>query len=278
MKYLMIGVAAIGLCAPAFADSHDAVDASTVIATVNGTDITLGHVIALRTRLPEEYQQLPDQTLFDGVVEQIIQQQVLADAAERTKAIELGVENEERAFVASQEIQRLSSEPLEESAVQAAYDEAYGNAEAGPEYNASHILVETEEAAQALVAELEGGADFATLAQENSTGPSGPNGGQLGWFGPGMMVPAFEEAVAGLEPGEVSAPVQTQFGWHVILLNETRQKEVPGLDQVRAEIEPVLRQARIAEALEELTAAAEVTRTEMEIDPAAIRDEALLSE
>ena len=278
MKYLMIGVAAIGLTAPAFADSHDALDASTVVATVNGTDITLGHVIALRTRLPEEYQQLPDQTLFDGVVEQIIQQQVLADAAERTKAIELGIENEERAFVASQEIQRLSSEPLEESAVQAAYDEAYGNAEAGPEYNASHILVETEEAAQALVAELEGGADFATLAQENSTGPSGPNGGQLGWFGPGMMVPAFEEAVAGLEPGEVSAPVQTQFGWHVILLNETRQKEVPGLEQVRAEIEPVLRQARIAEALEELTAAAEVTRTEMEIDPAAIRDEALLSE
>ncbi|CTQ49290.1 peptidylprolyl isomerase [Jannaschia donghaensis] len=278
MKHLLIGAAALALTAPAFADGHTAVTADTVLATVNGTDITLGHVIALRSRLPQEYLQLPDETLFDGMVDQIIQQQVLADATERTKAIEIGLENETRAFIAGQEIDRLSSQPIDEAAVQAAYEAAYGDAEAAPEFNASHILVETEEEALELVSALEGGADFADLARAESTGPSGPNGGQLGWFGPGMMVPEFEQAVTDLEAGAVSAPVQTQFGWHVIKLNETRQQEVPGLEQVRAEIEPQVQQAAVAAALDALTEAADVTRTEVEIDPALIRDQDLLSE
>lgn len=278
MKHLLIGAAALALTAPAFADGHTAVTADTVLATVNGTDITLGHVIALRSRLPQEYLQLPDETLFDGMVDQIIQQQVLADATERTKAIEIGLENETRAFIAGQEIDRLSSQPVDEAAVQAAYEAAYGDAEAAPEFNASHILVETEEEALELVSALEGGADFADLARAESTGPSGPNGGQLGWFGPGMMVPEFEQAVTDLEAGAVSAPVQTQFGWHVIKLNETRQQEVPGLEQVRAEIEPQVQQAAVAAALDALTEAADVTRTDVEIDPALIRDQDLLSE
>lgn len=278
MKHLLIGAAALALTVPAFADGHATVTADTVLATVNGTDITLGHVIALRERLPEQYQQLPDDVLFQGMLDQIIQQQILADATEKTKAIEIGIENESRAYIASQEIERLSTQPLDEEALQAAYEAEYGNAEAAPEFNASHILVETEEEAIALVAELEGGADFADLAREKSTGPSGPNGGQLGWFGPGMMVPSFEEAVAGMEDGAISAPVQTQFGWHVIKLNESRQQEVPGLEQVRTELEEAVRSSAVEAALASLTEAAEVTRTEVEIDPALIRNQDLLSE
>lgn len=278
MKHLLIGAAALALTAPAFADSHTTVTADTVLATVNGTDITLGHVIALRDRLPEQYQQLPDDVLYQGMLDQIIQQQILADAAERTKAIELGLENESRAYIASQEIERLSTQPIDEAALQAAYESQYGDAEAAPEFNASHILVETEEEATALIAELEGGADFAELAREKSTGPSGPNGGQLGWFGPGMMVPSFEEAVVDMEVGAISAPVETQFGWHVIKLNETRQQELPGLEQVRVELEEAVRSAAVEAALADLTAAADVTNADVEIDPALIRDDTLLSE
>jgi len=146
------------------------------------------------------------------------------------------------------------------------------------EFNASHILVETEEEAQALIEALDGGADFAELAQEKSTGPSGPNGGQLGWFGPGMMVPEFENAVAGMEPGEVSAPVQTQFGWHVIKLNETRDQDIPELDEVRAELEAMVRNAAVEAEVDRLTGEADISRTEVEVDPALIRQTDLLEE
>ena len=278
MKYLLIGAAALSLTTPVFADSDTTVDADTVLATVNGTDVTLGHVIALRERLPAQFQQLDDATLYQGMLDQVIQQQVLADAATPSKATEIGMENEVRAYLASREIDRLSSEPVSDEAVQAAYDAEYGNMEAQPEFNASHILVETEEEAQALIEALDGGADFAELAQEKSTGPSGPNGGQLGWFGQGMMVPEFENAVAGMEPGEISAPVQTQFGWHVIKLNETRDQDVPELDEVRAELETMVRNAAVETEVERLTGEADISRAEVEVDPALIRQTDLLGE
>ena len=122
------------------------------------------------------------------------------------------------------------------------------------------------------------GADFAELAAERSTGPSGPNGGQLGWFGPGMMVAPFEEAVVALEVGEVSEPVQTQFGWHVIILNESRVEELPSIDDIRAELEESVRQGRVETLINDLTDAGEITRTELDIDPSLIRNVELLDE
>ena len=138
----------------------------------------------------------------------------------------------------------------------------------GKEFNAAHILVETEEEAKALKAELDGGADFATLAKEKSVGPSGPNGGDLGWFGVGMMVKPFEDAVVGLEPGQVSDPVQTQFGWHVIKLNETRDAAAPSLDEKREELEGELRSAAVESHVRELTEGAEIVKMVDGIDPA----------
>ncbi len=102
------------------------------------------------------------------------------------------------------------------------------------EFKARHILVETQGEAQALITELDGGADFAALATEKSTGPSGPSGGDLGWFPPDRMVPEFSQAVAGLSDGAYTpAPVQTQFGWHIILREESRESAPPPFDSVR---------------------------------------------
>jgi peptidyl-prolyl cis-trans isomerase C len=120
--------------------------------------------------------------------------------------------------------------------VQAAYDERYADFTPATEYNASHILVETEEEAQEIIDILATGADFAEMAKLKSTGPTGPSGGELGWFGPGRMVPEFENAVVQLEQGQVSPPVQTQYGWHVIRLNDSRQPGIPTLEQVRGEL------------------------------------------
>jgi peptidyl-prolyl cis-trans isomerase C len=279
MKKFLATVAATALFAMPLS-AQDAPTADTVLATVNGTDITLGHVIAMQQMLPPQYQELPDNVLFDGLLEQLVQQEILAAVAEQdiTRRMELGLDNERRAFLAAMLLDQIGMADLPEEEVQAEYDAQYGSAGAVTEFNASHILVESEEEAQALIAELTEGADFAELAQERSIGPSGPNGGQLGWFTAGMMVPSFEEAVFGLEVGEVSAPVETQFGWHVILLNDTREQEPPGLDQVRAELEDGLRRARVDAAITELSAGADVVRPEIEIDPSVIRNLDLLAD
>lgn len=261
---------ALGLALPALAQD---VDQNTVVATVNGQDITVGHMIVLREGLPEQYQSLPDDVLFDGILEQLVQQTVLSQKADEPgPVVELQLENEKRTLLAGTAMKSLIDDQMTDEAIQTAYDEKFADAEPTKEFNASHILVESEDEAKALVTELEGGADFAALAKEKSTGPSGPNGGELGWFGPGMMVKEFEDAVIGMEPGTVSAPVQTQFGWHVIRLNETRMQDAPPLEEVRAEIADELQQKLIADTLATLTDEAEITRNEAEIDPAIIRN------
>jgi len=276
MKRLLVSAAiSLSLAAPVAAQ-----DASTVLATVNGTDITLGHLIAMRAMLPAQYQELPDEVLYNGMLDQLIQQEVVADSLRgsedaRTK---LTMENEDRAFLASVAIDAIAFDTIADADVQALYDANFADAGGDQEWNASHILVATEEEAQSLVEQLNDGADFVALAQEFSTGPSGPNGGALGWFGAGMMVPEFETAVAGLEAGEISAPVQTQFGWHVVKLNESRFSMPPALGDVRADLEEELRRQRVDAYLAELTETAEITRPEVEIDMSLIRNIDLLTQ
>lgn len=119
-------------------------------------------------------------------------------------------------------------------------EEYYNNLK--PEIKASHILVEDKETADQLVDKLNNGADFAELAKEYSTGPSGPNGGDLGYFGPGSMVPEFEEAAFALGEGEISAPVQTEYGWHIIKVTDI--KELESLEAMKEEIRSTLVQQK----------------------------------
>lgn len=260
----------------AAADGH--INADTVVATVNGTEITLGHMIVLKQRLPGQYQQLAPEVLFDGIIDQLVQQTLLGDTVDTlSTGSRLTLDNEARALRAAEEVQRVADAAMTDDALQAAYNEAFGGVEPEVEFNASHILVETEEEAKELVTTLEGGADFAELAKEKSTGPSGPRGGELGWFGLGTMVPPFEEAVATMEVGTISAPVQTQFGWHVIRLNEERVKDAPPLEAVRDQLADGITRTAIEARVAELTEGADVTRKTIEdIDPALINDISLL--
>ena len=254
------------------------VTADTVVATVGDTTITVGNLLVLKDRLPAQYQQLPNDVLFKGLVEQLVQQTVLADSVKGslTKAEAVAQANEERTFLASTALDRVAATAVTEEAVKAAYDAEYAKAEPGKEFHAAHILVPTEEEAKALKAALDGGEDFAALASEKTQDPSGKgNGGDLGWFGAGMMVEPFETAVMAMQPGQISDPVQTQFGWHVIKLQEVRNAAVPTLDEVRPEIEGKLQQEAVEKKIAELTAAAKVARVEG-IDPAVIADDSLL--
>ncbi|MFN3145005.1 MAG: peptidylprolyl isomerase [Paracoccaceae bacterium] len=270
---------ALVLSLPAQAQDTTAPAADTVVATVNGVDITLGHMIVLRSGLPQQYQQLPDDVLFDGVLEQLVRQTVLAQSYEGgSPLIELELDNTRRALEANEIIAEVATAAVTDEALQAAYDAAIADMGAVMEFNASHILVETEEKAAELIAELAGGADFAELAKAHSTGPTGPNGGNLNWFEPEMMVAPFAEAVRALEVGAVSAaPVQTQFGWHVIKLNDTREKPAPSLDELRGQLSETLQQEAVGAEIDRLMAGADVVRPDLSgLDRSALSDFSLI--
>ena len=255
--------------------------ADTVVASVNGTEITVGHMILVRESLPEQYRNLPNEQLFDGILEQLIQQTLLADLIRDkvSREIRLTLENDRRLMKASQAVEELSAQAIGEDEIAASYDDRYADADMGMEYDASHILVETEEAAVNLIDKLQAGADFVELAKEFSTGPSGPGGGALGWFGLGMMVPPFEAAVVAMEKGAISSPVKTDFGWHVIKLNDTRAISAPALDEVRGEIIAELQRIAIERRIDELRQQATISRTPVEdIGVAVISQSELMSE
>lgn len=252
--------------------------AETVVATVNGTAITLGHMIALRESLPEQYQTLPDDVLFKGILDQLVQQETLKQATTDLSTRDTAtLENEQRGYVSGVAIQRIVEVAVTEEALQAAYDARFKDAAPQTEYNAAHILVDTIEEATALKAELAAGADFAALAKEHSTDTgSGAAGGDLGWFGLGAMVKPFEDAVIAAKPGEVTEPVLSDFGYHLILVKETRVAEQPTLDMLRDELAAEIENAAIAAKIDELTKSATITREGEGLDPALLKNSTLI--
>lgn len=148
----------------------------------------------------------------------------------------------------------LASNQASDEEIQRAYDEQ--TALSPPlEFKARHILVESQGEASGLITELENGADFAELAKAKSTGPSGPNGGDLGWFGPNQMVAPFSQAVAELEDGAFTKEaVQTRFGWHVILREDSRKTTPPTLESVRDVVKQRVEQEKLQEYIDGLRA------------------------
>lgn len=270
----VLALAAV-LSGPALAEGETA---DTVVATVNGTQITLGQMIAMKESLPPEYQSLADDVLFKGIYDQLVQQEVLAQSVKDLGPRALAtLENDKRGYVSGLAIQGIVKEAVTDAALQKAYDDRFKDAKPQTEYSAAHILVATEDEATKLKEELAGGADFAELAKAKSTDTgSGANGGDLGWFGLGMMVKPFEDAVVGAKVGEVTGPVKTDFGYHLILVKETRIAEKPTLDQLRDELAQQVENAAITAKIDELTKASTVTREGETLDPAILKNSALI--
>ena len=263
------------LSGSAFAEGETA---DTVVASVNGTQITLGQMIAMKESLPAEYQSLPDDVLFKGIYDQLVQQEVLAQSVKDLGPRALAtLENDKRGYVSGLAIQGIVKEAVTDEALQKAYDERFKDAKPQTEYNAAHILVATEEEANALKEELAGGADFAELAKAKSTDTgSGANGGDLGWFGVGTMVKPFEDAVVAAPVGTVIGPIKTDFGYHLILVSETRAAANPTLDDVRDELTQELQQQAVEAKVKEVTDAAKIEKPGEALDPAVLNDTTLL--
>ena len=259
--------------------AQQAPTSETVVVTVNGKDITVGHVIALANRLPDRFKQLPDIDLFKGVVDQLIQQSLLSHEVDAdSKAIRLSIENETRALLATVALGEVEDAATTDELIEKAYNDQYSDATGTQEFNAAHILVKTEDEAKDLVTQLESGVDFAQLARAKSTGPSGPNGGALGWFGLGQMVPQFEQAVVIMDIGAISPPVKTQFGWHVIKLNEKREKPAAPLVDVRAQLIEQLQTVAVEKYLNNIELTADIKRSDRKFDPSIIRQSKLLAD
>ena len=222
-----------------------------LVAKLNSEDIYLDEVLSLVEKLPDEIRQQPLENYFDRLIDDIVDSRLAAAAGN-----EAGLTNDERVIeqmsIAAQRVLAeawINSElrkSITDEAVQQAYDIFVADEQSRHEVRARHILVKEKAEAEAVITELQGGADFAELAKKRSTGPSGPNGGDLGYFPRGAMVPAFENAAFALAAGSFTqTPVQTQFGWHIILVEEKRIAEAPKIE----ELAPQLRQNLIAQNL-----------------------------
>lgn len=277
----VVFAATLALVAPAKAEDTPSRD--TVLATVNGTEITLGHLLIARDTLPDQFRAMPADALFAPLIEQLIEQTALMQEAEDTLSPleRMALENENRAFIANVALTRAATEAVTEANIEAAYAAfvtEFDGREPTPEFNASHIIVATEDEALALREELDAGADFAELAREHSTDGAAAGGGSLGWFGLGAMIPEFEEAVLAMEIGDVVGPLETRFGWHLVTLNDQRVTTAPPLEEVREALEQGLQREAAQAELARATEAAEVARAYEELDLDALFATELLDE
>jgi peptidyl-prolyl cis-trans isomerase C len=222
-------------------------DTSAVVATVNGTPITEA-VLDLYEEQMKGHRPGPPmdrQTILEEVINlELASQNGSKEGLDKDTHTQLQVDQQRRAVIATAAIQKyLDANPITDEELQKLYDEQVPK---GNEYKARHILVDDEEQAKKLIAELDKGADFSELAKKNSTGPSGKSGGELGWFSPKQMVAPFSEAVAKLEKGSYTkAPVQTQFGWHVIILDDVRESTPPSFEQVKPQLQSFVQKQRV---------------------------------
>ncbi len=240
---------------------------NTIVATVNDTTLTVGHVLDIKRRLPDQYQNLGSDILFTNIVDQLVQQQILASSFKKDPEwVSITMENERRNILSTIIIDDISEKAVSDEILKTAYLQKYDKNKAGKEYKASHILVDTMEKAKGLVRLLEGGASFGELAKEYSIGPSGPGGGDLGWFKKGQMVKPFETAVLDMEIGTYSRPVQTQFGFHLIQLDGRRKILPPKFEDVRGNLEIELQNLAIDTYLRELMINADVIMPKTPID------------
>ena len=260
-----------------YAEEITKVTEKTVLVSVNGEDITVGNIISFQSRLSDQYQSMEDSVLFDGILKQLIQQTILSQKVNiHSDRIKYALENQTRAFLSTELVGKLSEIEVIESEIESLYVKFSTDIERKKEYNASHILVETETEAEELSLSLKNGADFSELAKTYSTGPSGAQGGNLGWFGQGAMVPTFENAVIKLKIDELSVPVQTQFGWHLIKLNDVRKTPVPTIAEVRKELITEIKKKKIDFEMSKIIDSADVIYSDLEIDPKIIRDVSML--
>lgn len=235
------------------------------VATVNGVAITQTDLQTYAVQRAQRSRSKPGSISREILVEELVGQELLYQEAKRQKLekrpeVAARLNRMKRNALAMETVNHFAeTTKISEKELKATYD-ARVSKESITEYKARHILLKTEEEAKAVIKALEAGAKFETLAKEKSTGPSAPNGGDLGWFTANRMVAPFSQAVISLKKGGFSkSAVQTQFGWHVILREDSRKAEPPAFSAVKEQIEGMMKQQKIQAFIGDLRKKAKIT-------------------
>lgn len=273
MKILKALFGACVIAVTAAASLPVAAQDGKVLARVGGVDITETDIATARAEIGSEIASIPVQDRQRVLVEFLIENQLLAAAAEGEKMAETpGFDSRlkyyRRRALRDMYFEKKVRDVVTEASARKIYDAQVGQLKEETEVSARHILVKTEEDAYDAIERFNRGDDFAELAKELSQGPSKTQGGDLGYFTKGQMVKEFEEAAFKLKKGDVSEPVQTQFGWHVIKLEDKRQKKPPAFDDVKDRIISALVQQKAQEVMQSLRAKANVEIVDPEIKKA----------
>lgn len=244
-----------------------------VVARVNGVEIHLSEVEMARRALPPKYRSSPLRIIFPKLLPGLINAQLAAEAAraagvDRQERVKRNIGAEERRILAGAYFDKIASERITEEALKKEY-RVYARSEGNKEKaRARHILLPTEKEAKEVIKALEGGADFADLARTKSKGPSGPKGGDLGFFEHDRMVKPFADAAFALKKGEFThVPVKTRFGWHVIKLEDKRRFPVPSFQKSRQFIVARLRNKIASELMNRLKKNADIETFNMDGSP-----------
>ena len=236
-----------------------------VLAKVNGSEIRQSDLALAEEELGPSLAQMDPATKDENVLSFLIDMKIVSKAAEDKKVQDSEDFKKRLAFTRNRLLMDslLASEgkaATNDDAMKKVYEEASKQITGEEEVHARHILVETEDEAKAVKAELDKGADFADLAKKKSKDPGASDGGDLGFFTKDQMVPEFSQAAFSLEPGKISDPVKSQFGWHIIKVEEKRNRKAPDFEQVKAQIENYVTRKAQADYVAKLRAEAKVER------------------
>lgn len=237
-----------------------------VIARVDGHELHVSDVEQLARGLPEELRGMPSNVLFPLLVDQLVDREAMAIAArkaglDKDPATQRQIRIAEQAALQNALIQREVGPSITEEAISARYKQEMAGKPGEAQVHARHILVTSEDQANKIIAELKAGGDFAAIAKKVSTDPGAQNGGDLGWFKKGDMVPEVANAAFALKPGQITdKPVHSRFGWHVIQVLEEKREPPPSYAQARAQIRQEIVQEGVQKAIDKARAEVKVER------------------
>jgi len=260
---LLGGAVAIGIMGSSIAVAQTAVAPDEVIAVVGGETITQAELTYALEDMGEEIQQIAPNERREFLVQMLVDMKVMAQAARKAGMADTDTFARRKTYLEDRALRRaylqdIMAAELTQEELQAEYDDVFKDFKPTEQLRARHVLVASEDDAKLVIAELEKGRDFAEVAKEKSTGPTGPNGGDLGYFSEGDMVPEFYDASRALEVGAYSAPVQSSFGWHVIKLEDRRPSTPPAMEQVFPQIRQRVMVKKFEKLVEDLKANAEI--------------------
>ncbi len=248
----------------------DAQEPDKVVARVDGNDIKASDIAIAEEDIGANLAQMPPESRREYLTAYLTDMALVAKAAEGRNLADTEEFKQRLAYFRKKVLMDLllqseAKAAVSDAAMHQLYDEAAKQMAGQQEVRARHILVKTEDEAKAIIAELKSGADFAELARKKSTDPGASEGGDLGYFPKEEMVPEFAEAAFKLEKGQISEPVHTRFGWHVIKLEDKRARQLPAFDQVRDQLATHLVRKSQAELITKLRADAKIERLEQPV-------------